>query len=141
MKAIVADDSLMVAEHVKDILTELPGLEIAGCARDANECLQMVRRHNPAVIILDLEMPGGGGLRVLRAVKTDRPDVIVIVLTNSASGPIREACFNAGAEFFLDKSYEFGQLRRIVSQIVQNAGFEQLDSDSGSSSVAGKATQ
>ena len=141
MKAIVADDSLLVTEHVKEILDELPGLEIAGCARDANECLQLVRRLDPAVIILDLEMPGGGGLHVLRTIKMERPDVIVIVLTNAASAPIREACFNAGAEFFLDKSYEFGQLRRIVSQIVQNAGMGHIDSGSDSSSISRKTAQ
>lgn len=122
MKVLIADDSVMVIDRIMEILRELPGLEIAGCAKDANETLQLVGQLDPQVIILDLEMPGGSALDVLRAIKAGRPHIVAIVLTNSASIPFRKACTTVGAEFFLDKSYEFDQLRGILAQIVQSAG-------------------
>jgi DNA-binding NarL/FixJ family response regulator len=121
MKVVVADDSAVVLERVAEIIGELPGLEIAGRARDAPETLQQVREFDPEILILDLEMPGGSGLEVLRTVKTAGREIVVIILTNSTSNPLREACGKAGADFFLDKSYEFEQLRNVLAQLVRIA--------------------
>ena len=121
MKILIADDSKVVSDRLVEIVSEVPGVEIAGRARTAGESLQYIRVLKPNVIILDLEMAGDSGLDVLRAIKMDRRNITTIVMTNSSSLPFREACRRAGAEYFLDKSDDFDELDSIMRRILEQA--------------------
>ena len=122
MKVLIVEDSRLVVERLKDIVREVPGYEIAGTARDVGGSSRLVPELKPDVIVLDLNIPGGGGLEVLRSVKGSEPRTVVIVLTNYVSIPVRDACFQAGADFFLDKSNEFARLPGVLAQIGRDSG-------------------
>jgi DNA-binding NarL/FixJ family response regulator len=122
VKLLIVEDSGLVAERLKELVREVPGYEIAGTAADVGGTWRLVPQLNPDVIVLDLQIPGGSGLDVLRAVKSGQRHVFVIVLTNQASAPVREACLSAGADFFLDKSTEFGQLPAVLARIGRESG-------------------
>ena len=131
MKVVIADDSTVVTERITEILNEIPDLEVSGRARDAKESLRLVGSLDPEVVILDLEMPGGGALDALREIKAGQREIVIIVLTNSVSNPLRDACVKAGAEFFLDKSYEIDELRTILEQVAKNPRRAHHESVSG----------
>ena len=122
VKLLIVEDSGLVAERIKEIVCEVPGCEIAGTAMDVGGTWRLMPKVNPDVIVLDLQIPGGSGLEVLRAVKRGQRDIFVIVLTNHASPLVREACLSAGADFFLDKSTEFGQLPAVLARIGRESG-------------------
>ena len=117
MKLLIVEDSRVVVERIWEILVEIPGLEIVGTAEDQRGALHLVAQSIPDVILLDLQIRGGSGLEILGAVKTDLPQIVVIVLTNHSSAPIREACLKAGADYFLDKSNDFGDLPKVLARV------------------------
>jgi DNA-binding NarL/FixJ family response regulator len=118
MRVFVADDSPQVVERLTDLLSGLPGIELAGNAGEVSVGLQCILQSRPNALILDLEMPGGSGLDVLRAVRKELPDLWVLVCTNYPYPQYRKECLAAGANFFLDKSMEFDKIPIILRQLL-----------------------
>jgi DNA-binding NarL/FixJ family response regulator len=122
LKVFIADDSLIVREHLVTMLDEVAGVEIVGQAKNVAEAIGAIRRLRPDVVILDIRMPGGSGIDVLQTIKQDRAAPMVIILTNYPYPGYRQKCLEAGADFFLDKSTEFDQIPKLLERLQQDAG-------------------
>lgn len=118
MRVLIADDSLAVVERLADLLKEIPGIQIVGIAQDAPEAIQFIVQESPDALILDLQMPGGTGLEVLRTVRQSHPSLCVLICTNYPFSHYREECFAAGANYFLDKSAEFDKIPQIFRDLI-----------------------
>jgi DNA-binding NarL/FixJ family response regulator len=119
MMVFIADDSDPVRERLIALLSEIEGAEVIGEARNYGEAVEGVRRLKPHVVILDIQMPGGSGIDVLKNIKQDSHPPVVLMLTNHASPQYRKRCMEWGADFFLDKSREVESLRPIFSRLVK----------------------
>jgi DNA-binding NarL/FixJ family response regulator len=116
IEVFIADDSLIVREHLVTILEELAGIEIVGQAENVAEAISAIQILKPDVVILDIRMPGGSGIDVLQNIKQNDSTVLVIVLTNYPYPVYRQKCLQAGADFFLDKSTEFDQIPELFER-------------------------
>jgi DNA-binding NarL/FixJ family response regulator len=121
IKVFIADDSLIVREHLVAMLDELTGVEIVGQAENGAEAISAIGKLQPDVVILDIRMPGGSGIDVLRHVKQDKAAPVVIILTNYPYPGYRQKCLQAGADFFLDKSTEFDQIPKLFEQLKRSS--------------------
>ena len=121
MRVLIADDSQVVAERLRTMLAELGGIDIAGHAGTVPEALHAVRSLRPDVVILDLQMPGGHGMSVLKTIKREQPGLPVIVLTNHSHSQYRKRCLENGARSFLDKSTEFQEVPVVLRELVRAA--------------------
>ena len=119
MKIFIADDSMVVVERLVDLLDEVPGAQLVGQAGDVPEAVRGIQEMKPDAIILDLQIPGGSGLDVLRAIRMDYPDLYVLICTNYPYPQYREECLTAGANFFLDKSAEFEKIPAILRELIE----------------------
>lgn len=121
MRVFIADDSPLVLERLTRMLSELPGtVELIGQASDAREAAEAIRRLKPDVVILDIRMPGGSGIDVLRQIKRERAAPVVVMLTNYSYHQYRDTCMAIGADFFLDKSTEFEKIPEVLQRLLQN---------------------
>ena len=116
IKVFIADDSLIVREHLVTMLDELAGIEIVGQAGNVAEAISAIRLLKPDAVILDILMPGGSGIDVLENIKQNDSTLVVIVLTNYPYPIFRQKCLQAGADFFLDKSTEFDQIPELFER-------------------------
>lgn len=114
MDLFIVEDSIPVRERLLRTLEGMDGLDIVGTAEDVPAAIDGLTSCPPDALILDLQLPSGSGLQVLRAVRQKLPNMRVIVMTNFAAEPYRKAAMAAGAEIFLDKSAEFGRVRDIL---------------------------
>lgn len=119
MKVFIADDSSMVVERLADLLEEVPRAMLVGQAGDVPGAVRGIRSLNPDALILDLQMPGGSGLDVLRAIRAEYPHLYVLICTNYPYPQYRQECLNAGANFFLDKTTEFSKIPVILRELIQ----------------------
>ena len=117
MKVFIADDSKVLRERLTEMLSDVPGLEIVGCAQDVSEALSHIKKLNPDVVILDIRMPGGSGMDVLQDIKREHHAPTVIMLTNYPYPQYRKKCLGLGADYFFDKSTEFEKMTELVKQI------------------------
>jgi DNA-binding NarL/FixJ family response regulator len=117
MRVFVVDDSVLLREQVVGLLSELVGIEIVGQAQYPVEAFQAICMLKPDVVILDIHLIGGSGIDVLQRTKRLDPAPVVIMLTNSPTPPYRRKCMMAGADFFLDKSSEFANVKAIIQRL------------------------
>jgi DNA-binding NarL/FixJ family response regulator len=122
IKVFIADDSVIVQEHLVTMFNELTEVEIVGQARTVTEAISAIGKLQPDVVILDIRMPDGSGIDVLHDIKRDEPSPVVIILTNYPYPAYRQKCLQAGADFFLDKSTEFDQIPELLERYKQSTG-------------------
>jgi len=125
IRLFIADDSLIVREHLVTMLNGLVEVEIVGQTGTVAEAIVAISNLKPNVVILDLRMPGGSGIDVLHKIKKAEVEPIVIILTNYTFAGYRQKCLDAGADFFLDKSTEFDQIPELLEQYKQRVDADQ----------------
>ena len=117
MRAFVVDDSIVLRERVLEMLREIPGMEVLGCAEDGLQAITSIRRLKPDLVILDIQMPRGTGLDVLRNIHSTVNAPLFIVFTNFPYPQYRKRALECGARFFFDKTSEFDKLRELLNQL------------------------
>lgn len=121
MRVLIADDSPVVRERLETMLSEIAGIEIAGEAQDVGEAEDSIERLKPDVVILDIKMPGGSGIDVLKKIKENKSACAVIMLTNYPYPQYRQASMDAGADFFFDKSTEFERISDVLQGLMRDS--------------------
>ncbi len=106
MRVVLVDDSILIRERLKQMLSELEEIEIVGEEQDETGAIECIRKLKPDAVILDIRLRKGGGINVMREIKKDETSPAVIILTNYPNNFYRMKCLNAVAECCLDKSTE-----------------------------------
>lgn len=110
----MVEDAAAVRTRLIALLGTVPGVEVVGEAESVRAAIDGVLATAADTVLLDLQLIDGNGLDVLAAVKRQQPGIHVIVLSNFATPQYRQASLTAGADFFLDKSQEFGRVPEIL---------------------------
>jgi CheY-like chemotaxis protein len=117
-RILLIEDSEALSRRLVDLLSE-PGLvAIAAQAATQSEALSRLNEGAFDVLVVDIELAEGNGVAVVRSARQLYPlhaQPLIIVLTNYASDFVREHCFAAGADYFLDKMRDISQLKGLVA--------------------------
>lgn len=116
-RVFLVEDSAIIRERLLQLLGGLEGVEVVGDADNAVDAITGILAAGPDVVVLDIKLKNGSGIDVLKRVKQSLPSVTVIMLTNYATSEYRRRCLEAGAEYFLDKTNEFENLRGILHRL------------------------
>ncbi|MCB0718291.1 MAG: response regulator [Bacteroidetes bacterium] len=106
----------MIRQQLQHLVSELNFAEIVDEAASADAAVAGAMAHDPDVVVLDIEMPGGG-ITALRRIKERKPQMRVMMLTNHAGPYYEKVCRRAGADYFLDKTIEFDQVPTVLAGI------------------------
>jgi DNA-binding NarL/FixJ family response regulator len=115
VKVFVVEDSDAICERIVRIVTDVKDTQVVGTADKVSGALLGIQKHQPDVVILDIQLIDGNGLTVLQQVKKEQPSVKVIVLTNFNTDQYRDLAQRYGADAFLDKSNDFMQIPDLIS--------------------------
>ncbi|HYD94494.1 MAG TPA: response regulator [Noviherbaspirillum sp.] len=114
MKVFLVEDSKLILEHLRDMLSACEGVQLAGEADTEQDAMGGIAETRPDLVILDLSLAHGSGLEVLRQTRQSLPATAVVVLSNRVGPQYERRCLALGAERFLDKTRDFGRLRTVV---------------------------
>lgn len=103
---LVVDDHPLFRKGVRQLLTMAEGIDVVGEAGNRAEALELVRRHEPDLILLDLNLKGDSGLDILAALKEEDPSRRVVMLTVSDAPDDLISAIRAGADGYLLKDME-----------------------------------
>jgi DNA-binding NarL/FixJ family response regulator len=117
MRVLVADDCVVVRHHVAMMIRATGCVDHVSEADSGAGAIECVRRDNPDVVVLDIQMQNGSGIDALAQIKQEAPGTHVIMLTNHADPVYRSACMRAGAAQFFDKSLEFERVCDFVADL------------------------
>src|SRR3974390_2493764 len=99
ISVLLVDDHALVREGVRQILDHEPDISVVGEAESGEAALEMLKRMQPNVVLLDVRMPGIGGIEAARRISSDFPEVQVLML--SAFGEFVLEALRAGASGFI----------------------------------------
>lgn len=120
---ILADDHVLFRRGVKRIIEDLPDLQVIGEAGDGFELLQLLRKLNPQLIILDISMPNLGGLDAAREIRKLYPKVKILMLTMHKKVDFLQQGLEAGADGFLLKDDADSELLQAIQTLRQGKRF------------------
>jgi two-component system nitrate/nitrite response regulator NarL len=122
IRLVVIDDHPIFREGVVSILGSEPDLEIVGEGFTSDDALRLTRDLLPDVILLDVNMPGGG-LNAAETIATSFPVVKIIMLTGSADEDDVLAALKAGAHAYVLKGVAARELNRILHTVYAGEGY------------------
>ena len=117
MKVLIVDDHAVVRSGLVRLLGVLPQVEITEAA-DGRAALACVRTERPNLVVLDLNLPGIGGLELLRRVLMEHPSGRVMVLSMHAEALYASRAMQAGALGYLSKGASPEELLEAVRRII-----------------------
>ena len=117
-RILLIEDSAVLSRRLIDLLSEPGRLCVTGQAATQSEALVRLQEGTYDVLVVDIELAEGNGVAVIRQVRQLFPpdaQPVVVVLTNYASDFVRDHCFAAGADYFLDKMRDIARLKTVVA--------------------------
>ncbi len=121
MNIVIVDDSAPLRRSLRRMLADIPGVRVAGEAATVVLGVAEVLRVQPEVVILDLRLPDGSGLEVLRLTRALGAKARFLVFTNHAGPPYRRQSLDEGAADFFEKSTDDTRLMEYVLGVANTA--------------------
>ncbi len=117
LTVVVADDSDLLRGALVHVLEDMADVQVLGEAVTTAGAIDLVTQQEPDVLILDLRMPGGGGVPVLETVKTLPKPPIVVIFSAYDHESYRRACKEAGADYFFMKTRDNDHLLETLATL------------------------
>jgi len=114
IKILVVDDHTLVRTGVKRILDDISGFKVVGEAQTGEEAIQLARELSPNVVLMDIKMPGIGGLEATRKLLRFDPDIKILVLTVCSDDLFPSRLLQAGAVGYITKDASTEEMIRAI---------------------------
>jgi signal transduction histidine kinase len=137
IQVLCVDDHPIVRQGIATLLSVEPDMALVAEASNGREAIQQFRAHRPDVTLMDLQMPGMGGLDAIGAIRAEFPDARIIVLTTYVGDAQAQRALQAGARGYLLKNALHKELLDAIRAV--HAGRKALPSEA-SFELAGQAT-
>lgn len=117
IKILLVDDHDLVRMGIKRIIQDTPGFKVVGEARTGEDAVRLARELIPDVVILDVQMPGIGGLEAARKMLRHNPDVKIIALTVYDDEPYPTRLLQAGVAGYITKGCNSEEMVRAIRSV------------------------
>ena len=123
LRVFLVEDSPLVRERLNDFLSEPGRIEMIGFAETEADAVRELLAGPVDVAIVDLNLKEGSGIGVIESVRARHATAppTIIVLTNYAFPEFESACLRRGADYFFDKSTQFGAVKVLLDSIQRRA--------------------
>jgi DNA-binding NarL/FixJ family response regulator len=116
-RCVIADDHPAIIDAVSRYLADVDDVEIVGRAPDGDEALRLIAEHAPDVAVVDIRMPGVGGIDIARKLNAEGSKTAVILYTGHSDRSLLLEALDAGARGFLVKEAPLDDLARAIRTI------------------------
>jgi CheY-like chemotaxis protein len=117
IRVMLVDDHKVMRQGLISIITDKPGIEVAGEAASGEEAVELAIRLIPDVIIMDISMPGMDGTEATRRIKAENPEIRVIGLSMYADESMSQKMREAGADGFVSKSESSSRILKAIYEV------------------------
>lgn len=119
IKVLLVDDHELVRTGIQQILTRAGGVEVVGAVSSGEEALQQVTRLEPDIVLMDVSMPGMGGIEATRRILCSYPSLKVIALTVHDDDPFPARLHEAGAMGYLTKGCPADEMMNAIHLVAK----------------------
>ena len=120
IKVMLVDDHVLVRTGIKRLLEDHPDINIVGEATSGEQALELVTEKDPDVVLLDINMPGIGGLEATRKLLQRKPKLKIIMLTMHEDDMFAQRLLKAGAMGYLTKGAKVDEILQALQAVMAN---------------------
>jgi len=117
IKVIIVDDHPVIRRGLKQIIGDEPDMEVVGEAENAGECFSLVRKTDCSLIVLDINLPDRSGFDVLIQLKSEKPDLPILILSVHPEDKFASRLVKAGASGYLMKESAPAELVKAIRKV------------------------
>jgi EAL domain-containing protein (putative c-di-GMP-specific phosphodiesterase class I)/CheY-like chemotaxis protein len=133
IRVLVVDDEDSVVDVLRALIGSDPSLEFAGAASDAERGIELALRERPDVVLMDVRMPGGGGVRAVREITRRCPPTKVVALSAHEDADTKIRMIGAGAGAYVPKSGSTDEILRAIHRSITDDGRKSSPNDAARS--------
>ena len=127
IRILIADDHSIVREGLKQIVAESPEMAVRGEAVNGQQVLELVHKTDYDLILLDIAMPGRGGIDTLKQLKIEKPEIPVLILSMYPEDQYAVRAIKAGASGYLTKESAPEELIGAIKKVAQGGKYVSTD--------------
>lgn len=127
IRVLIVDDHQLVRIGTSRLLEDVEGLEIVANADSGEQAIEFVQQLSPDVVLMDVQMPGIGGLEATRRCLRIDPDVKIIAVTMHEDEPYPSKLFKVGVSGYITKKANMEEMVRAIRKVM--AGERYISSD------------
>ena len=120
-RILIADDHELLRRGLRLLLDSHDGWEVCGEATDGLDCVEKTKELMPDLVLVDMTMPGIDGLEATRRIRSEAPDVDVLMLSQYESCQMLSAALSVGARGFVSKMDASRELVKAIETILTEA--------------------
>lgn len=114
IRVLVVDDHELVRSGITRMLADNPDIDVIGQASSGEEAIDCVRENRPDIVLMDIRMPGIGGLEATRRILRIDDSIRVIVVTACADDPYPARVMQSGATAYITKGADIQEMVRAI---------------------------
>lgn len=117
IRVLLVDDHELVRIGIRRLLSDVPGIQVLGEAGTGEEAIDLVSKLKPNVILMDVNMPGMGGLEATKRIKRLEPDSKILVVTVYGDEPYPSLVLQAGADGYMTKGASVDEMVLAIKTV------------------------
>jgi len=117
IKVLIVDDHALVRLGIRRLLEDVKGIKVMGEAESGEQAIQITRSDPPDVVLLDINMPGIGGLETTKRLVRIKPDIRIIAVTAFSNDPYPSRVLQAGASGYLTKECSIEEMTDAIKKV------------------------
>ena len=117
INVMLVDDHELVRKGLRRLLDDTSGIKVVAEAQDGEQAIRQVRKKKPDVILMDVSMPGIGGLEATRKITQVSPDMKVIAVTIHDDDPFPARLLEAGAAGYVTKGCDIDEIIEAIQAV------------------------
>lgn len=118
IKVMLADDHILMREGIRQLLECDDSVEIVGEVSNGEQCMQMIYKVKPEVLLLDINMPVKNGIEVLREIRNNKWNIKVLILTVHNEIEYLLKAMDIGVDGYILKESEFSELKKAINTVM-----------------------
>ena len=127
ISVLVVDDHELVRTGICRMLEDNAEIEVVGQAESGEEAIQLARQIQPNVVLLDVNMPGIGGVETTRRLLQSVPQTHVLAVSGLAEEPYPSLLLKAGAKGYITKGAPLSEMVRAIKKVMQGGKYFSAD--------------
>lgn len=120
MKILLADRSKQIRDRVEKLIQEILEKAVILHADSNLDALKIIEEHHPDLVLFDIDLYDGSGFKILSKIRSISYKPVKIIFTNYVNDNIKEVGYRLGADFYLNKSHDFIEIKKILSRLKDN---------------------
>lgn len=125
IKVMLADDHILMREGIRQLLECDDSVEIVGEVSNGEQCMQMIYKVKPEVLLLDINMPVKNGIEVLREIRNNKWNIKVLILTVHNEIEYLLKAMDIGVDGYILKESEFSELKKAINTVMSGETYIQ----------------